>query len=312
MDRTQVAAFYRGKGYLVHESIVVTGQSGNQQRIPLLCEGPLGNLAVFFGDAAGIDGPEIGAAKRVAKDLGATAVVAAGTFTGDQRRTAAELGVVLLDASALEAPTATELPSAWPGQTPGAALERDLNAHPWPASGRPGGVDGPTRTVAYDVEELLGRFERAKPAVPTVPATPDSTAAALPAVPADPTAAPTKRAAVASSPSADGGLWKQPRVKTNVDATPVQATHVPRAAGRQAFAWLDLPKAGPQAAEIEYSGVVATRTPTAPPSPLTAEELAAQEHDRMLRAAMTRVWLKRGGWTLLAIVLLWLFLLWWF
>lgn len=305
MDRTTVAAFYRGKGYLVHESIVVTGQSGNQQRIPLLCEGPHGNLAVFFGDSAGIDGPEIGAAKRVAKDLGATAVVAAGTFTADHRRTAAELGVVLLDTASMEAPTAAAVPSAWPGQTPGAALERDLNAHPWPASGRPGGVEGPVRNVAYDVDELLGRFEAARPAT----IAPTQTSASPTRVPA---ATPTQRAAtVPLTPSTDGGLWKQPRVKATADAMPAPAMPAPSAPNRQSFAWLDLPQAEPAAAEIEYSGTIAARAATPAAVPLTAEQLAAQRQERLLREAMLRVWIRRGAWTLGIVVFVWLFLLWW-
>ncbi|MEK6975596.1 MAG: hypothetical protein AABY18_04550 [Candidatus Thermoplasmatota archaeon] len=303
MDRTQVAAFYRGKGYLVHESIVVTGQSGNQQRVPLLCEGPLGNLAVFFGDAAGIDGPEIGAAKRVAKDLGATAVVAAGTFTTDQRRTAAELGVVLLDAASMEAPAPLPVPSAWPGQAPGAALERDLEAHPWPASGRPGGVDGPSRSVAYDVDELLGRFERAKPAdTVTVDATPPAPANS----PAPTPAAMAPRASRAD----DGGLWKQPRTAPAAVAV-AQPTASRKAGNGPAFAWLNLPQAPAPAAETEYSGTVAARAATPAAVPLTPEQLAAQKQERLLREAMVRVWIRRGAWMLGAAVFVYLFLLWW-
>jgi hypothetical protein len=304
MDRPRVAAFYRGKGYLVHESIVVTGQSGNQQRIPLLCEGPLGNLAVFFGDAAGIDGPEIGAAKRVAKDLGATAVVAAGAFTGEQRRTAAELGVVLLDADAMEAPAPTPVASAWPGQTPGRSLERDLDAHPWPASGRPDGVDGPARSVAYDVDELLGRFERAKAATGAA-AGASATAPSIqaPAAPATATA------------GGEGGLWKKPRASPAPPPAVSPLTSPPAAVGRPAkpgsFAWLALPKAPEPVAETEYSGTVAARATPAPASPPTPEELAAQRQERLLREATLRVWVRRGAWTLGAVVFLWLFLLWW-
>jgi hypothetical protein len=288
MDRTQVATFYRGKGYLVHESIVVTGQSGNQQRIPLLCEGPLGNLAVFFGDAAGIDGPEIGAAKRVAKDLGATAVVAAGTFTADQRRTAAELGVVLLDATAIESPLPAAVPSAWPGQTPGAALERDLNAHPWPASGRPGGVDGPAHNVAYDVDELLDRFERAKQPVPGLAA--------------------TKARPTTPEPA---GLWKQPRAHVPSEPRPGPA---PRAAPAtsESFAWLSLPKPEPATAEIEYNGTLAARAAVPASLPPTAQETAQRREERLLAEAALRMWVRRGAWTLGGAVLAYLFLLWWF
>ena len=293
MERAQVADFYRGKGYLVHESIVVTGQSGNQQRVPLLCEGPLGNLAVFFGDAAGIDGPEIGAAKRVSRDLGATAVVAAGTFTAEQRGHAAELGVVLLDHASMGAPApAPHIESAWPGQTPRQALDRDLQAHPWPASGRPGGQDGTRDAALVDIDQVAERASaRLAPAAPTTIARPT------------PTAAPRDDA---------GGLWKHARAGTST-AAQEPATHVMRAstaattAGR--FAWLDLPKPAAPEAEIEYDETVSARPAAVP---LTPEQEAAQRRARMLREAQVRDYVKYGAWTLGGAVALYLFLLWWF
>ena len=294
MDRTLVATFYRGKGYQVHESIVVTGQSGNSQRVPLLCEGPLGNLAVFFGDAAGIDGPEIGAAKRVARDLGATAVVAAGSFNGEQRAQAAELGVVLLDAAAMGPAPAPAIESAWPGQTPRQALERDLAAHPWPESGRPGGVDH-ARTAAFaDIDEVAARGE-AKPLV-VAPAT-------------APRATPAPAATPAASRTDDaGGLWRHPRAGQATLATdPVPARAASATAGR--FAWLDLPKAAPPAAEIEVEASVSAR---AAPKPPTAEERAAQQRARLEREEQLRMYVRRGAWVLGGALAVYLFALWWF
>lgn len=294
MERTQVADFYRGKGYQVHESIVVTGQSGNQQRVPLLCEGPLGNLAVFFGDAAGIDGPEIGAAKRVARDLGATAVVAAGSFSGEQRAQAAELGVVLLDASAIgAAPQRPSIDSAWPGQTPRQSLERDLEAHPWPASGRPGGLDATREAALVDIDEVAAR-------PPASQAAPPTRATALVPGLATPAPAPTRTDA--------GGLWKHPRAATAAPAaSPAPARASPATAGR--FAWLDLPKAQPAAAELEVDVAVSARPAAKPPTP---EELAAQERARLEREVLLRMYVRRGAWVLGGAVAVYLFLLWWF
>ncbi len=287
MERAQVADFYRGKGYQVHESIVVTGQSGNQQRVPLLCEGPLGNLAVFFGDAAGIDGPEIGAAKRVARDLGATAVVAAGSFNGEQRAQAAELGVVLLDANAIGLTAKpTPIESAWPGQTPRQSLDRDLAAHPWPASGRPGGLDAVRDAGLLDIDEV-GRKPATAPAARTI-VTPD---------PVPPAAR-----------SDAGGLWKHPRATAAPAATTGTATRsAPATAGR--FAWLDLPKPAPAEAELEVDASVASR---AAPKPLTPEEAAAERRAKFEREERLRTLVRRGAWVLGGCVAAYLFLLWWF
>ena len=326
MERTAVADFYRGKGYQVHDSIVVTGQSGNQLRVPLLCEGPLGNLAVFFGDAGGIDGPEIGAAKRVARDLGATAVVAAAAFTGEQRRTAAELGVVLLDGDAVGAPLPPATPpSSWPGRTPAAVLEDDLAAHPWPASGRPGGVDGAAPALV-DIDQLLG--PRAEgPRAPAVAAP----APALQRAPVSspPPAAPSVQAPRAAAPSAEG-LWRHarrgeapaaasastsPSSSAQVAASPGIAAFGERTATRVKagrFTWLDLPKAPEAAPDAEYVGTVATRAAPAPAPQVSEEETARLRHEAFAREARRALWIRRGAWTLGGSVAAYLFLLWWF
>src|ERR1041385_1091365 len=123
MDAGAAASFYRRKGYTVREGVRATGASGNEHRVPLLAEGPLGSLAVFFGDLGGIDGPEMGGARKVARDLGATPVLAADTFSNEDRQTAARLGVVLLDGDAVAVEPAAPAPSAdparsWPGLAP--------------------------------------------------------------------------------------------------------------------------------------------------------------------------------------------------
>lgn len=300
MERARVADFYRGKGYQVHESILVTGQSGNQQRVPLLCEGPLGNLAVFFGDAAGIDGPEIGAAKRVARDLGATAVVAAGSFTGEQRRTAAELGVVLLDGGSIESPAPAEAGSAWPGETRRQVLERDLEAHPWPASGRPEGLDQTRRASALsDIDEVVAGAGAALAAMPNEPG-PAAPVVLAPAQPATAAAA----TPVAPMRGDDGGLWRHGRAAAGPRAVAPAAARP----GAQRFAWLGLPPAPAPAAEAESTSSVAARPRPAPPSP---ERVEAERHARLLREAQLRVLVRRGAWILGAALFVYLFLLWW-
>lgn len=292
MDRAAVAAYYRGKGYLVHDNIVVTGQSGNQQRVPLLCEGPLGNLAVFFGDAGGIDGHEIGAAKRVARDLGATAVVAAGSFTSAQRRTAADLGVVLVDAALLEENAPAPRPaSTWPGATPKDVLDLDLSAHPWPASGRPGGKDtAPVQLI--DIDFVQGHRDPR---------------------PAPPTTAAASEPAPARTRSSDGGLWTKTAAAPAPSAPAAMARSSPpspaRAPGAQAFAWLVLPPAPAGEPEIEVRAGLQAR---AAPAPLTPAQLEEQRVARLARQARLRQWTRRGAWLLGAGVLVYLFLLWWF
>lgn len=325
MDRPQVAAHYRAKGYRVHESMVVEGPSGNH-RIPMLCEGPLGNLTVFFGDAGGIDGPEIGAAKRIARDLGATAVVAAAQFTGAQREAAAELGVVLLDDAVLAAPASAPTPApasvSWPTSgTPREVLERDLAAHPWPDSGRPGGFDGPSRNVMVDVDEILARFD--KPAQPMPPLQ------APRAAPTTPQAAPTpgidggptpQRATVSSTISSTApstaatSLWKHPRAGAqgprttpaapNTTPTPLAPTGATGAAGATRFTWLNLPKVPEAAPDAEYEETLSGRSPVSVQTP--------DPHLVAMRALRRRKLVRATAWVAGAAVVLYLFLLWWF
>ncbi len=165
MDRNRVAAHYRGKGYTVHENLRVAGSSGNEYVLDMLAEGPLGNLLVSFGDAAGLDGPEMGSARRIAKDIGATPVLAGDQFAEGYRLTATRLGVVILDADSLQDQGRAGPRPEWPPgiasvtPTAGDTMRADLSAHPWPASGRGGAAkpEGPKR--ARDVDELLADLQ---------------------------------------------------------------------------------------------------------------------------------------------------------
>jgi hypothetical protein len=315
VDPAAVAAYYRAKGYVVRDGARVQGASGNEHRVPMLAQGPLGSLAIFFGDAGGIDGPEMGGARKVAREIGATPVLAGEAFSGQDRQVASRLGVVLLDSATLAAEVpagATGLGAdtgrAWPGLAPvptRQAKEPEPEPHPWPSSGRVGGRDGPA-TQALDVDELLA--DRAS------------------------TPSPTSR----EPPSDAGeGLWSHPR-------TPSAALlRAPRTAGARRFAWL-----GPDAARaaavpprqgtslaMEYDDVVAPGDPEdehAEPEaglfiaePMAGEvgapderlgdaiELEPTLEELDHRARRDRL-LRRLFWILFASVLLYLFVLWWF
>lgn len=320
MDPGAAASFYRRKGYTVREGVRATGASGNEHKVPLLAEGPLGSLAVFFGGLDGIDGPEMGGARKVARDLGATPVLAADQFSNADRQTAARLGVVLLDDDAVgvEPPAAAPPPAdparAWPGLVPIPAKPRaaapEADAHPWPASGRIGGHDGPgARTV--DVDDLLAPRRRAEPALAAAAPTPAPAAAS----PRAESAAVLERAQAAGTEAAEAdSFWTMPR------RTP-QAARAPRPAGAtpRPFAWLDGERATaaatPTSSAAEYDGVVAARQPH--PEPMDAEPMEAPEErivrpltaERMARRARLQ---RRLVWTLVGAVLVLLFLKWWY
>jgi hypothetical protein len=278
VDPATVAAFYQGKGYTVREGARVAGLSGNEHKVPLLAEGPLGSLAVFFGDFGGVDGPEMGGARKAARDIGATPVLAADSFTNQDRQVAARLGVVLLDGSMLEedhGPPPPHHPDAmpWPSlQTRGAPGPATASAggagssslrveeHPWPASGRAGGRDGPG-AAAVDIDDLLAETRRPRQRDPE-PAVPDAEDEAPVPAPAPPAAA-----------SGDGGegaepgtLWKRPR------RAPRASSQSPSQSGpRQGrFAWLDAAGAAPSGGDksrgdgaggfaVDYDDVVPSR-----------------------------------------------------
>lgn len=290
VDPAAVAAYYRSKGYVVRDGVRMPGAHGSEHKVPLLAEGPLGSLAIFFGDFAGVDGPEMGGARKVAREIGATPVLAADEFGAPDRQVAARLGVVLLDASTLAneaAPAAkadlgVDSGRAWPGLAPmptRRAKEPDEQPHPWPSSGRLGGRDGPA-TRAVDVEEML-----------STPA---------------PTPAPSGNA------GKDGeGLWKRPR------SPALPATRPARSEGSRPFAWLgaDVPtqssSKGPTALAIEYDDVVAAKSADGPDERLgDAIELEPTMDELRRKAGRDRL-LRRLFWLLFASVVLYLFALWW-
>lgn len=166
---TRVAAFYRRRGYTVHENVKVRGMSEKVYPLRLVAEGPLGSLAVSFGDAGGVDEHEVARVRTLAKDIGATPVVAAVSPGHSLRRLAAQLAVVILDEEALAEPA----PS-----TSAQELRSSLASHPWPNSGRSESApapwpSGPSRAVEVDdwMESLSKR-----PVAASVPAAPTETA----------------------------------------------------------------------------------------------------------------------------------------
>jgi hypothetical protein len=283
VDPAAVAAHYRAKGYTVHEAARAKGLSGNEHRVPLLAEGPLGSLAIFFGDFGGVDGPEMGGARKVARDLGATPVLVADSFSNQDRQIASRLGVVLMDADALAAePAPAPATAAWPGlQARPGRPEPQPEPHPWPASGR---ADG---RGTVDIDLLLAKAPSAGAPVDPVPEEPED---------------PTRQVD-------DGeGLWKHPRAAAAPSPSPAKAL----TGGR--FAWLGLDDPAPETRgplAVEYDDVVPSRRP-APPAKGTAGFDASQPdpHEDAARGRRDR-WQRRLFWTLFAFVVLYLVLLWW-
>jgi hypothetical protein len=328
VDPAVVAAYYRGKGYVVRDGARVPGPSGNEHRVPLLAQGPLGSLAIFFGDFGGVDGPEMGGARKVAREIGATPVLAADSFSSQDRQVASRLGVVLLDSVTLAgdgAPAATGLGAdtglAWPGLAPVPARrgkQPEDEPHPWPASGRVGGRDG-SGTRAVDVDEILAT---PRPVAPGPDAKTPALAEDAEAESPDAAAA-DEGAGGADAGEGDGdgeGLWRKARAR----AAP--APRQPRAGGAQRFAWLGGPAASAPAAPpatgpggplaVEYDDVVPAKGRAAKEparderlgeaielQPTLAELDRKARHDRLMR---------RLFWILFVSVLLYLIALWWF
>jgi hypothetical protein len=306
MDAGAAASFYRRKGYTVRENVRATGASGNEHKVPLLAEGPLGSLAVFFGGLDGVDGPEMGGARKAARDLGATPVLAAAQFGNQDRQTAARLGVVLLDDDAVtvEAPAAAAAPPsadparAWPGLAPIPNRSRaasEAEAHPWPASGRVGGIDGPAGRAPIDVDDLLAPRRRPE-------AAPSAEAVMATMAPPEPTAPPMDgRGAEVDS------FWANPRRSAAAPRPVVRSS-----AGRP-FAWLDgesAAHAAPAAAGVaaEHDSIVSAVAPAPSPDERMAPP-AALPAERLARRARLQ---KRLAWTLAGAALLYLFLKWWY
>lgn len=320
MDPAAVAAYYRAKGYVVRDNARVAGPSGTEHKVPLLAEGPLGSLAVFFGDFGGVDGPEMGGARKVAREVGAQPVLAADEFSNHDRQVAARLGVVLVDAATLAGPGSDPAKSpalglgadtgrAWPGLAPiptRRAKPEEPEPHPWPVSGRVDGQGAPAPS-AVDVDEILARPPQAEVAAP----------------PAPPREPPLPAPSVQDEPRGDG-LWKRPRGR-EAGAAGVR----PRTAASTRFAWLggDVPPAaapnqGGSALAVEYDDVVPARADGGPPDEAAGGGAAPDERlgeaielqpsmEELRRKADRDKLLRRLFWVLFASVLLYLFVLWW-
>jgi hypothetical protein len=131
--KPRVADFYRARGYEVREGVKVRGASQMVYTLDMVAEGPLGALLVSFGDAAGVDAAEIARVRTLARDIGATPVIATPSASAEVRRLAAQLTVVLLEEESLDDPAPRPL-----GPALSDPVGKDLAAHPWPESGRTG------------------------------------------------------------------------------------------------------------------------------------------------------------------------------
>ena len=187
MFRDRVADFYRQRGYEVRQDVKVRGASQNVYTLELVAEGPLGALLVSFGDAAGIDAAEVARVRTLARDIGATPVLAAPVATAELRRLAAQLTVVLLEEASLDGPA----PRATGPVAPLDPLAKDLAAHPWPDSGRTGPEPGPGRLL--EAEQVV----RAEP-TPAAWHAPKATASPAPV----PSVTPTSPAPSPAAPAA--------------------------------------------------------------------------------------------------------------
>jgi len=308
----RVAQFYRAKGYQVHENPKVRGASENIYSAAMVADGPLGALLISFGDAGGIDGAEVGRVRTMARDVGATPVVAAPELTPDLRRLAAQLGVVVVDEATVTEPG--PLPKDLPGIAAKDPIRRDLDAHPWPASGRAFSYVGATTAAARDVDDLIADLHRPQPAPSPVGAPPSLLAA--PAISAPPPAQPS------ASASASSQMLAPPEV------APATVTPAQRAPGAK-FSWLTSAQpalqssaaVAPLAGPVDLSALLAAKT-TAVASPPAVEHESAMTArtprlERAQEMAYTSVDTLRDwpwstiAWAAVGAVLLIAFIYWW-
>lgn len=113
---------YRQRGYRIHENVKVRGSSGAVHACQLVAQGPLGNLIVSFGDASGVEGPELAAMRRTARDVGATAVAAVPEASRGVEEAARRHGVKILDDRQLVAYEPVNVDEVRP----------EAEDHPWP------------------------------------------------------------------------------------------------------------------------------------------------------------------------------------
>ncbi len=213
--RAQVADFYRAKGYQVRENPRVRGHSESIYAVEMVAEGPLGALLISFGDAGGVDAAEISRVRTLARDIGATPVIAAQELSPDLRRMAAQFAVVVLDQATLAQPDDLLPAAAVPRD-----LRRDLDAHPWPESGRARPEETGAHMDPQDVDDLLSQLGSSKPVgrartdggglwkrsaigvAPSAPASPPASVAVPPAAPLTPPAVPPTHPAPTARPTA--------------------------------------------------------------------------------------------------------------
>lgn len=176
MFRERVADYYRSRGYEVRTGVKVRGASQMVYTLDLVAEGPLGALVVSFGDAGGADAAEAARVRTIARDIGATPVVATPAASADLRRHAAQLAVVLLEESGLDDPA-----PRLPGPALSDPLGKDLAAHPWPASGRP--ESGEQTEGLVEVEQVVKAMPEPAAWQAPSPAPPPAAAASGPVAP---------------------------------------------------------------------------------------------------------------------------------
>lgn len=166
MFQELVAEHYTKKGYKVHQARKVRGKSGNVYLVDMVCVGDIGHLVISFGDEGGIEGPELGAVKRIAQDIGAAPVAAVPDPTPAVRRMANQAGVAIVDQEAL----------LRPDSEPDLRSEEQI-AHPWPRSGEsrddPAGLWGKVREAPSSGESFgwLNANKTNQPRKPSNPAT---------------------------------------------------------------------------------------------------------------------------------------------
>lgn len=172
MFRDRVLQHYREKGYSLRERVRVRGSSGTVHSCDVVAQGPLGNLVVQFEDYGGFEGPELDAVRRIARDVGATPVVAAENVSQTLRRHADQAGVVVMDAEALTrasaplvAVTTPQEPAypPWPGQKPD---REEVRTHEWPSDARARPTVSP-RMDPGEVDDLVSEWSRPEPPRPT-------------------------------------------------------------------------------------------------------------------------------------------------
>lgn len=174
MFREEVAAYYRRRGYAIKENVKIRSPEGSVYAVDMVAQSSLGNLLIAFEDEGGFEGPEMNAVRRMAREIGATPVMAARRIPAGLRKQAAGAGVVLVDEDTVQAPDEPEPETApatepeyppWPGSSQDAEVQ---DVPPWPRS-RPAHQRMETREVDSIVAELAQESVRKRRAKSTDP-----------------------------------------------------------------------------------------------------------------------------------------------